>query len=56
MENVFTTLGTIKILEIKDNPDGTANIEFDISDEFKKMLLKNSVGANGQTKNFKSLF
>jgi hypothetical protein len=40
MENVFTTLGTIKILEIKDNPDGTANIEFDISDEFKKNIIE----------------
>jgi hypothetical protein len=40
MKNVFTTLGTLKILEIKDNADGTANVEFDISDEFKKNIIE----------------
>lgn len=36
----MTTLGTIKILEIIDNPDGTANITFDVSEEFQKNLIK----------------
>jgi hypothetical protein len=34
------SLGTIKILEIKDNPDGTATIDFDIDEEFKNNLIK----------------
>lgn len=40
MENVYTSLGTIKITEIIDNPDGTCNIEFDIDDKFKKNIIE----------------
>jgi len=38
MNNNF--IGTLKVLEVKDNPDGSATIEFDISDEFKDNLIK----------------
>lgn len=40
MQNVLTSLGTLKILEIIDNPDGTCNIVFDIDDEFKKNVIE----------------
>ena len=33
-------IGTLKVLDVKDNPDGTATIEFDINDEFKDNLVK----------------
>ena len=33
-------IGTLKILDIVDNPDGTATIHFDVSDEFKEELIK----------------
>lgn len=33
-------LGTLKVLEVVDNPDGTATIHFDVSEEFKQNLLK----------------
>ena len=36
-----TAFGEIEILETKENPDGSLNITFDISDEFKLNLIKN---------------
>jgi hypothetical protein len=36
----MSTIGEIKVLEVIDNPDGTANVVFDISDEFKENFVK----------------
>lgn len=33
-------LGSIKVIDVKDNPDGTATITFDISDEVKENLKR----------------
>lgn len=30
----------LKVLEIKDNPDGSALVTFEVSDEFKAWFLK----------------
>lgn len=40
MENTFSTLGSISVLDVKDNPDGTATIIFDVSEEFQNNLVK----------------
>lgn len=33
-------LGSIKVIDVKDNPDGTATITFDISDEVKENIKR----------------
>lgn len=33
-------LGSIKVIDVKDNPDGSATITFDISDEVKENLKR----------------
>lgn len=33
-------LGTLKVLEVVDNPDGTATIHFDVSEDFQANLVK----------------
>lgn len=38
-------IGSIKVLDIIDNPDGSANVTFEISDEFKINFM-NAVGWN----------
>lgn len=35
-----TRFGTLLVQEIIDNEDGTANVIFDISDEFKEKFIK----------------
>lgn len=32
--------GKITVLEVKDNDDGTANVVFDLSDEFMEKFIK----------------
>ena len=34
------TVGTISVLEVIENEDGTANVVFDISDEFKDDFVR----------------
>jgi len=36
----FKSIGSIKVTEIIDNPDGTATIHFDVADDFKENLVK----------------
>lgn len=33
-------LGTLKVLEVVDNPDGTATIHLDVSEEFQANLVR----------------
>ena len=36
----FKSIGSIKVTEIIDNPDGTATIHFDVAEDFKQNLIK----------------
>ena len=36
----FKSIGSIKVTEVIDNPDGTATIHFDVADDFKENLVK----------------
>lgn len=36
----FKGLGTLKVLEVVENPDGTATIHFDVSEEFQANLVR----------------
>ena len=33
-------IGTIQVIDVVDNPDGTATIHFEVSEEFKNNLMK----------------
>ena len=36
----FKSIGSIKVTEIIDNPDGTVTIHFDVAEDFKQNLIK----------------
>jgi len=38
--SIIKGLGTIKVLEVVDNPDGTSTIHFDVSEDFQANLVR----------------
>ena len=39
MNNIIKTIATIKILDVIDRPDGSAEIVFDLTEEIKQKLI-----------------